>query len=76
MQKLLESLRAPIALAAARAGKVTVHTAAAGISPRHLLPIALDVGCNTQGVREDPFYIGLRQARSMLLLQETPHPGA
>lgn len=76
MQELLESLRPPVALAAAHAGKVTVHTAAAGISPRHLLPIALDVGCNTQGVQEDPFYIGLRQARSMLLLQETPHPGA
>ena len=49
-----------------------MHTAAAGISPRHLLPIALDVGCNTQDVREDPFYIGLRQACSVLLLQETP----
>ncbi|CAK0735604.1 hypothetical protein CVIRNUC_000608 [Coccomyxa viridis] len=46
-------------------GKVTVHTAAAGISPRHLLPIALDVGCNTQGVQEDPFYIGLRQKRAV-----------
>ena len=53
-----------------------MHTAAAGISPRHLLPIALDVGCNTQGVREDPFYLGLRQARSVLPLQDTPHPGA
>ena len=52
-----------------------MHTAAAGISPRHLLPIALDVGCNIQEVREDPFYIGLRQVRSMLPLHETPHPG-
>ena len=43
------------------AGKVTVHTAAAGIHPRWTLPIALDVGCDTQGVREDPLYVGLNQ---------------
>ncbi len=43
------------------AGKVTVHTAAAGIPPRWTLPIALDVGCDTQRVREDPLYVGLNQ---------------
>ena len=47
------------------AGKVTVHTAAAGLDPRWTLPIALDVGCDTFAVREDPLYVGLNQV--------TPH---
>lgn len=38
-----------------------MHTAGAGIHPRYTLPITLDVGCNTASVREDPFYVGLRQ---------------
>lgn len=44
-----------------QAGKAAVHTAAGGIHPRHILPLALDVGCNTSAVREDPFYVGLKQ---------------
>ncbi|BDA40585.1 NADP-dependent malic enzyme [Coccomyxa sp. Obi] len=44
-------------------GKAAVHTAGAGIHPRYTLPITLDVGCNTASVREDPFYVGLRQER-------------
>ena len=49
----------------ASAGKVTVHTAAAGLDPRWTLPIALDAGCDTPSVREDPLYVGLNQV--------TPH---
>ncbi len=43
------------------AGKAAVHTTAGGIHPRYTLPITLDVGCNRKSIREDPFYIGLRQ---------------
>ena len=42
-------------------GKVAVHTAAAGIPPQWTLPIALDVGCDTATVRDDPLYVGLNQ---------------
>ena len=55
----------------AYAGKVTVHTAAAGIHPRHMLPIALDVGCNTVSVRDDPLYVGLFQVTLSFLLLQT-----
>ncbi|KAK9916262.1 hypothetical protein WJX75_000644 [Coccomyxa subellipsoidea] len=44
-------------------GKATVHTAAGGIHPRYTLPITIDVGCNRRSIREDPFYVGLRQER-------------
>ncbi len=43
------------------AGKAMVYTAAAGLQPHHVLPIQLDVGCNTAEVRDDPLYMGLPQ---------------
>lgn len=46
-----------------------MHTAAAGIHPRHMLPITLDVGCNTKAVRQDPFYVGLDQVTHLTLLR-------
>lgn len=42
------------------AGKAIVHSLG-GIHPRFLIPIVVDVGCNTDAVRDDPLYIGVQQ---------------
>lgn len=46
-----------------------MHTAGGGIHPKYILPITLDVGCNTQSIQEDPFYVGLQQ-----VLTSSHHP--
>ncbi len=43
-------------------GKTVVY-GACGVDPSWLLPITVDVGCNTDAVRDDPLYVGLPQQR-------------
>ena len=44
-------------------GKLAVYTAAAGIDPRRVIPVSLDVGTNNEGLLNDPMYLGNRHAR-------------
>jgi malate dehydrogenase (oxaloacetate-decarboxylating) len=45
------------------AGKLAVYTAAAGIDPVRVIPVALDVGTDNEGLLGDPYYVGNRHAR-------------
>jgi malate dehydrogenase (oxaloacetate-decarboxylating) len=44
-------------------GKLAVYTAAAGVDPRRVIPVSLDVGTDNQGLLNDPLYLGNRHAR-------------
>ncbi len=44
-------------------GKLTVYIAAAGIHPRRVIPVVLDVGTDNQALLTDPMYLGNRHAR-------------
>ena len=44
-------------------GKLAVYTAAAGIDPRRVVAVNLDVGTDNQSLLNDPTYLGNRHAR-------------
>lgn len=45
-------------------GKLSVYTAAAGIHPRRVLPVVLDVGTDNLGLLSNEFYLGERHGRA------------
>ncbi|MGW1160961.1 NAD-dependent malic enzyme [Streptomyces sp. NPDC002519] len=44
-------------------GKLAVYTAAAGIDPRRVIPVSLDVGTDRESLLNDPLYVGNRHRR-------------
>jgi malate dehydrogenase (oxaloacetate-decarboxylating) len=44
-------------------GKLAVYTAAAGVDPRRVIPVSLDVGTDNEALLNDPLYLGSRHAR-------------
>ena len=44
-------------------GKLAVYTAAAGLDPRRVIPVSLDVGTDNEALLTDPLYLGNRHAR-------------
>ncbi|NLG20782.1 MAG: NAD-dependent malic enzyme [Actinomycetales bacterium] len=44
-------------------GKLSVYTAAAGIHPRRVIPVVLDVGTDNLGLLSDNLYLGERHSR-------------
>lgn len=44
-------------------GKLMVYTAGAGIDPRKVLPVVLDVGTNRKELLDDPLYLGNKHER-------------
>ena len=44
-------------------GKLSLYTACAGVNPRRCLPVMFDAGTDNETLRNDPFYVGVKQKR-------------
>ena len=44
-------------------GKLSLYTACAGVHPQRCLPVMLDAGTDNEALRNDPFYVGVKQKR-------------
>ena len=44
-------------------GKLAVYTVAAGVNPRNVLPVVIDMGTNNEKLLNDPFYLGNKHRR-------------
>ncbi len=44
-------------------GKLAVYSAAAGLHPRRIIPVVLDVGTDNQGLLNQEMYLGIRHPR-------------